>query len=129
MSLTRTKKKKKKKVKKLRQVDKGDLLYSQDSVGDYEAEDPYNTTSIRFKKSSSAFGEDDRASSLGGFPETESQVYRTDTVQKFVNEPIEVVAAQAVVENKKKSFGGTRPVSQAQIELGSLLMQPQMQKM
>ena len=56
-------------MKKLRQLDKD--LYTQDTGGDYEAvEDPYNTTALHFKKTA-AF-EEDRASSLGGFAETES---------------------------------------------------------
>ena len=36
-----------------------------------------------------AFVDDERASSLGGFAETESQAYRTDAVSKFVDEPMD----------------------------------------
>ena len=52
-----------------------------------EAEDPYNTTKLcNIKKTMLAFADDEKASSLGGFAETDSQAYRTDAVSKFVDD-------------------------------------------
>ena len=69
-----------------------------------------------------AFVDDERASSLGGFAETESQAYRTDAVSKFVDEPMDQMLisgkkqeeedSQAVF-SKKNALGGNRPASQA----------------
>ena len=46
----------------------------------YEAEDPYNTTKLNIRKTIMMAFDDEKTSSLGGFAETESQVYRTDAV-------------------------------------------------
>ena len=75
-STNKPRKKKKKKVKKLKHDNMG---YSLDGENSNEVEDPYTSVMTHQKNIMTGF-ENDANSSIGGFMETESQVFKTDTI-------------------------------------------------